>query len=262
MKSYVKKNKSAWENAYSHSQSSYKQIVHKLQKNPSEYVPRLLQDYLEVNDVKDKVIGQFACNNGREILSLALSYKPNKSFGFDISSNMIKDANQYANTLSIDATFIETDIYAISEEYNQSIDTLFLLIGVLFWFDDLDSFFNKCYNILKPGGKIYLLDGHPFTNMLAFDDEEGFIKEYPMLPVHSYFRSEPFIDHSMQYMSDYESETIEFTSYGHTLEAILSNFSTYFRLEYFKESNIDYLESFPTLNGHGVPLVFLLKGKK
>ena len=56
-----------------------------------------------------KTIGQFCCNNGRELLSLVKCGRAKKGIGFDIAENQVAFANEKAKELnlpSIDDAFI------------------------------------------------------------------------------------------------------------------------------------------------------------
>lgn len=259
MKSYIKNNQNAWDEAYRSSSVEYKDIVTNLKNSSVHYIPFALMPYLDAKDIKNKTIGQYACNNGRELLSIGLTHGASHMIGFDISPTMIKDANQSAQALNASARFIETDIYTLPTEYHHTLDTLFVLIGVLFWFDDLNAFFKSCHQVLKPNGVIYVLDGHPFTNVFAFEGEAGYNSSHPTLPVHSYFKKTPFIDQTMTYITEEKTKTT-FTSYVHTFEEIIEGFIPHFHLSTFKESNINALDTFPDLDQKGIPLVFFMKG--
>ena len=260
MKDYVKNNQQAWDEAYQHAPKSYKEIVNTLKDNPTYYLSDFLVNHLDENDVKDKDIAQFACNNGREILALGLSYGAKSIAGYDLSPTMIQDAIQSAKAFETPSHFQMMDLNDYTE--TRTFDTLFIMIGVLCWFDDLNTLFDACAKALKPGGKLYLIDGHPFTNVYAFDGEEDFNPDYPYLPVHAYFRKAPFIEHSaMGYVSDVIPKS-PFTSYIHTFEYIFEALLKKFTLTTFKESNKNLLGLFPELDKKDLPLVFLIKAQK
>lgn len=260
MKDYVKKNQQAWDEAYQHAPKSYKEIVKKLKNDPTHYLSDFLMNHLDENDVKDKDIAQFACNNGREILALGLHYCAKSITGYDLSPTMIQDASQSAKAFETPYHFQVMDLNHFTD--TRTFDTLFIMIGVLCWFDDLNTLFDSCAKALKPGGKLYLIDGHPFTNVYAFEGEEGFNPNFPYLPVHAYFRKAPFIEHSaMGYVSDVIPKS-PFTSYIHTFESILNTLLKQFTLITLKESNDNLLGLFPELHQKDLPLVCLIKAQK
>lgn len=264
MKDYIRANKRAWEDAYEHSKDAFKDIVTPLRKNPSHFIPLLLRENLDIKDITNKSIAQLACNNGREILSLGMTYNAKHIAGFDLAENMIEAAKKSARELDVKASFYAGNVLDIDASLDASFDTIFVLIGVLFWFESMSDFFATIHRLLKPGGRLYLLEGHPVTNMFAFEGEPEYDASRPFSPAHSYFKTTPFIDNDgMTYMSDEAYESPAFVSHVHTLESIMQSLLNQgFSLNMFKEDNTNYLNTFPELDGGNVPLVFLLKATR
>lgn len=264
MDDYISLNKRAWENAYQHSTSKYKDIVTPLKKDPSHYIPDLLSKHLDPADVKERSIAQLACNNGREILSIGLTHHASKMTGIDIAENMVEAAQKSAKALNAPAEFFAQNILELDSKWDAQFDTIFVLIGVLYWFKSVKDFFQVIQRLLKPGGRLYLMEGHPMTNVFAFENEVGYRKDAPFSPVHSYFKTTPFMDDDgMSYMTDDTYQSPTFVSHVHTFEAIIEGLIHQgFVLEHFKEDNTNYLGTFPELDGQGVPLVFFIKAKK
>lgn len=104
MKDYVKNNQVAWDEAYQHASENYKDIVSKLKTNPKQYLNPLILTHLDPHDVKDKDIAQFACNNGRELLSTGMTYQAASMTGFDLSPTMVQDANASAKAMDAPAS--------------------------------------------------------------------------------------------------------------------------------------------------------------
>lgn len=65
---------------------------------------------IEKIDFKGKIIAQFCCNNGRELLSL-MQLKSNYGVGFDIAENIIEQAKETARKANItNCDFVATNI--------------------------------------------------------------------------------------------------------------------------------------------------------
>lgn len=56
---------------------------------------------------------------------------------------------------------------------------VFITIGMLCWFDDLDELFQTIARCMKKDGVIIINEQHPFTNMLATESEEAYHPAYP-----------------------------------------------------------------------------------
>ena len=264
-KPYIKSNQAAWEEAYDQATPAYKDIVSRLKVNPSTYIPPRIQTHLNPLFFKGKDIAQLACNNGREIISLGLTHQANSITGFDLASNMIEAATQSAAAFDLNAAFYQRDILNIEPAFNARFDAIFILIGVLCWIDDLDALMGGVARLLKPGGTLYLYDGHPLTHVFAFPQDEGYIKEHPYTPVHSYFRKTPFVEfEGMGYLTgkSYQSKA-PFTSFLYTFEDIFKALINHdLRLTWFEEGSEDALANFPGLNNGPFPLTFYLNAKK
>ena len=66
---------------------------------------------LKKTDTEGKVIGQFCCNNGRELLSLVKCGKAAKGVGFDIAENQVAFANEKAKELGLPCEFEAANIW-------------------------------------------------------------------------------------------------------------------------------------------------------
>jgi len=264
-KSYLNANQKAWEEAYDKATPGFKNIVAKLQENPATFIPQRLLKRLNKNALKEGDIAQLACNNGRELLSLGLYYQARSMTGFDLASNMVDAANQSAQALNANAVFYRRDIQAIEDDFNEQFDAIFILIGVLCWIPDMHQLMQGVQRLLKPGGTLYLYDGHPFTHVFAFPQDEGYIKEYPTLPVHSYFRKEPFVEYDgMEYLTHqaYQSKA-PFTSFLYTFEDIFQALiKSNLKLSHFEEGAEDALANFKALDQGPFPLTFYLEATK
>jgi SAM-dependent methyltransferase len=110
------------------------------------------------------------CHAGRD--SLALAQRGATVTGLDFSGQAIAAANRLAMELGLAdrARFIEADLYdapkAILEP--QSFDLVFVSWGALNWLPDIRRWAAVVAHFLKPGGALYLAEGHPVA--MVFDD--------------------------------------------------------------------------------------------
>ena len=74
MEKYIEGNKAAWEEAFDNRDPSWgADIVERIQKEDYAFFNEDTKKVLQTIDTENKVIGQFCCNNGRELLSLVKS---------------------------------------------------------------------------------------------------------------------------------------------------------------------------------------------
>ncbi|MCR5684377.1 MAG: hypothetical protein K6G81_03015 [Lachnospiraceae bacterium] len=94
MDKYIEGNKAAWEEAFDNRDASWgADITERIQKEEYLFFEKEMADVLRTIDAEGKTIGQFCCNNGRELLSLVKSGKAAKGVGFDIAENQVVFAN-------------------------------------------------------------------------------------------------------------------------------------------------------------------------
>ena len=79
MEKYIEVNKAAWEEAFDNRDPSWgADITERIQKEDYPFFEKEMVDILRNTDTEGKTIGQFCCNNGRELLSLVKSGKASK----------------------------------------------------------------------------------------------------------------------------------------------------------------------------------------
>lgn len=109
------------------------------------------------------------CHFGRD--SLILASRGADVTGLDFSPSAIAAAGRLAAELGLACRFVEADLYdapaAIAEP--ASFDLVFVTWGALYWLPDICRWAEIVAHFLKPGGALYLAEGHPAA--LVFDDE-------------------------------------------------------------------------------------------
>ncbi|HEX9058913.1 MAG TPA: class I SAM-dependent methyltransferase [Clostridia bacterium] len=262
---FNKSNKMAWEEAFDNRKDGWcEDICKQIKSGGYPFLEKVLVEELNGFDFKGKTIAQFCCNNGRELLSL-LKIGAEYGVGFDIAENMVSFANMAAKNLQMNCNFVATDILNIDKSYYKAFDFIFITIGALTWFDDLEAFFGKVSDCLKDGGYLIINEAHPVANMLGINGEENFDASSPNKLVNSYFKCDPWIENQgMSYMSDPSKEYKEtFYSYSHTFADILNAIiKSNMQLKKLKEFEHDISGSFSELNFKGIPLSYILVANK
>ncbi|MBR3141938.1 MAG: class I SAM-dependent methyltransferase, partial [Clostridiales bacterium] len=161
MEKYIEGNKEAWEEAFDKRDESWgADITERINNEDYPFFNDETRTILKNTDTEGKVIGQFCCNNGRELLSLVKCGKASKGVGFDIAENQVAFANEKARELGLPCVFEAANIYDIDDSYKESFDMLLITIGALCWFDDLDRFFAVAAKCMKPGALIIINEQH------------------------------------------------------------------------------------------------------
>ena len=118
----------------------------------------------EIGSVDGKTLLHLQCHFGMDTLSLA-RLGANVT-GVDFSDKAIKFARQLSEELNIPATFIHSNIYDIPDVLNEKFDIVFTSNGVIGWLPDLYKWAEIIDYCLKPGGTFYIIENHPFGNLI------------------------------------------------------------------------------------------------
>jgi ubiquinone/menaquinone biosynthesis C-methylase UbiE len=250
---YVRANREAWNEAQGvHAVSRDYDIVADIRAGRLHVDMNLIDGIV----VKDKVIGQFCCNNGREALSL-VALGARECVGFDISDSFIEEAREMTEKLGYNCSFIRTDVSEI-ETHENYFDLVLFTAGALPWLQDMGLVFKKVSYVLKPGGTVIVSDWHPFMGMFAMPGETDYDPANPDKIAYSYFRKEPVIeDNGMDYVGGTTYKSKKFYSFSHTFAEILNALADNgISLARFDESPDDVIGSLGHFNGKGVPLSF------
>ncbi len=193
LKEISENNRKAWNQAMPYHQKNRNADLKKLFKD-SKFLTLDERDIQIFNNIgiKDKTIAHICCNNGRELIS-AVRLGAKSGIGFDISDEAIKEAKILAEIAGVQCKFVQTDAYDIDKINSETFDIVYFTIGGLCWLRDLQPIFNSVAKMLKPLGILYILDTHPFADVVLFEGDEGYDAEHPMNPGSPYFRSKPWI---------------------------------------------------------------------
>jgi SAM-dependent methyltransferase len=143
------------------------------------------------------------CHFGRDTLTLA--QRGADVTGLDFSAPAVAAAQALAAELGLAARarFVQSDLYdapaAIPEP--RAFDRVFVTWGAIGWLPDIRRWAEIVAHFLKPGGRLYLAEGHPAA--FVFDDAAPLPDGMPgyFAP---YFEREPIV---MDDPSDYADET-------------------------------------------------------
>ena len=264
MEEYIAGNKEAWEEAFDLRDASWgKDVTVRLQQEDYPFFNMDTVRVLRKYDMAGKTIGQFCCNNGRELLSLVKSSGAVKGVGFDIAENQVAFASEKAKELSLPCEFIAVNVLEIDKQFNEKFDFVLITIGALCWFKDLKVFFQVISRCMKRGGTLIINEQHPFTGMMAAPGEEEFNKDHPTECRYSYFEKEWTGNEGMHYITKRTYASKTFTDYSHPLSDIISSMcKNGLIITGMQEFDYDISETFGFLDNLGFPLSLILEAKK
>ncbi len=141
----------------------------------------------EIGDVRGKSLVHLQCHFGLDTLSLAR--RGAKVTGLDFSPNAVRTAQALAAEAKIDARFVQSNVYDAPAALGEAYDIAFVTWGAIVWLPDLHRWARVVAEVLKPGGFLYLLEGHPMA--LTLEQKKA---EDPLTPGWPYFQhAEPSV---------------------------------------------------------------------
>ena len=119
------------------------------------------------------------CHIGTDTLSLARLGA--RMTGLDFSPAALEQARRLADAVGADVDFVEAEVYdAPAVLGREAFDLVFTGIGALCWLPDIRRWAETVAALLRPGGRLFIREGHPMLWSLADARPDGMlVVEYP-----------------------------------------------------------------------------------
>jgi len=105
------------------------------------------------------------CHIGTDTLSLARLGA--RMTGLDLSPAALAEARRLAELTGTEIDYVEADTYsAVQVLGREQFDLVFTGIGALCWLPDIRRWARVVAGLLKPGGRLFLREGHPVLPVL------------------------------------------------------------------------------------------------
>lgn len=166
-------------------------------------------DLPRLPDLTNKNVVHLQCHIATDTLSLA-RLGAAKVAGLDLSPVSLAEARQLTSKAAggEKLSFVEGDVYAAPELLGEGAwDVVFTGIGSLGWLPDITRWAATVAMLLKPGGELFIREGHPVLFAVGDADVNRLVLEYP------YFETETPI------ISDVPSTYVRLEMEGKKFEA-------------------------------------------
>lgn len=111
--------------------------------------------------VRDARVINLQCSHGLDALGL-INAGAASVLGIDISSEMVRQARAKAAAIgSTSAEFLVGDVADLPAELNATADVIYTGRGSLPWILDLGAWSRSVSRLLRPGGYVFVFEGHP-----------------------------------------------------------------------------------------------------
>ncbi len=138
----------------------------------------------EVGDVTGKTLLHLQCHFGMD--TLAWARLGATVTGIDFSPEAVDRARRLAEEIGIEgARFLEANVYDAPDALDEQFDVVYTGIGALNWLPDIRAWARVAAGFVKPGGFLYLYEGHPM--LWSLDEDRA---ELPFQLKYPYFEAE------------------------------------------------------------------------
>lgn len=124
------------------------------------------------------------CHIGTDTVSL--SRLGARMTGLDFSSASVAQARRLAERAGDPVDFVESDVYAAVDVLGAGqFDLVYTGVGALGWLPDIRRWAQTVASLLRPGGRLFLHEGHPVLWALGYPRPDGLVTlEFPYFERH------------------------------------------------------------------------------
>jgi SAM-dependent methyltransferase len=118
------------------------------------------------------------CHIGTDTLSLARLGA--RMTGVDLSAASLAQAARLAGSAGADIRYVESDVYGAPQALGGArFDLVYTGIGALCWLPDIARWAQVVAELLRPGGRLFIREGHPMLWALDTDSDGRLELGYP-----------------------------------------------------------------------------------
>jgi SAM-dependent methyltransferase len=179
---YYRDNLAAWdERAPAHARSAGYKVRH-FHEDPA-YLSDVVQfDIPLLGDVSGLTGAHLQCHIGTDTISLAR--RGARMTGLDFSGESLAQARSLAEATGADVEFVQSDVYAAVDALGRErFDFIFTGIGALCWLPDVRRWAQVVHDLLKPGGFVFIREGHPMLWSMDESVDDELVAGYPYFEV-------------------------------------------------------------------------------
>ena len=157
---YLTVNRKNWDERAPAHAASPGYALDKFLGDPSYLSDVVRFDVPRLGDIRGLRGVHLQCHIGTDTVSLARLGA--RMTGVDFSPVAIAEARGLAERLGLDMDFVESDVYSVLDVLEPaSYDLVFTGIGALCWLPDIRRWAEVVAGLLRPGGRLFLREGHP-----------------------------------------------------------------------------------------------------
>ncbi|MFZ9309149.1 MAG: class I SAM-dependent methyltransferase [Candidatus Nanopelagicales bacterium] len=216
---YVEMNQANWDSRVSGHLTGYD--INTLRSKPDAISDVVRFDIPRIGDVKGLRGIHLQCHIGTDTVSL--TRRGANMVGLDFSEKSIEAARNIAKELGADIPYVLSNVYdtitALEDAgIEKNFDFVFTGVGALCWLPEIKPWAKVVSSLLKPGGFLFLREGHPMLWSIGESYPDGSIRvEY------EYFEGTGiYMEEEKSYTGDETLSSPGSISFNHSLSEIFN----------------------------------------
>jgi SAM-dependent methyltransferase len=193
---YAKVNLANWNSRVAHHVRGYQ--LDRFRTDPDFLSDVVRFDQERLGDITGMDVVHLQCHIGTDTLSLA-RLGARSVTGLDFSRPALDAASALATECEAAITYVESEVYSAVEALGpERFDLVYTGIGALCWLPDIKAWARTVATLLRPGGRLFIREGHPVLWALADPRPDGLlVLEYPYFETEGVRFSDDFsyVDH-------------------------------------------------------------------
>jgi SAM-dependent methyltransferase len=180
MSDYLEINRANWDERAPAHAASPGYAVQRLIDEPARLSEVVRFDRPLLGDIRGLRGVHLQCHIGTDTLSLARMGAT--MTGLDFSPASLAEARGIAERAGVAIDYVEADVYSAVEALGGpgQFDLVFTGVGALCWLPDIERWASVVAELLRPGGRLFMREGHPVLWALADDrDDDLLVLNYP-----------------------------------------------------------------------------------
>lgn len=172
-------NRSNWASRVAHHTASIEYGLERYRSDPAHISDVVRFDLPRLGDIAGLDVVHLQCHIGTDTLSLARLGA--RVTGLDFSPEALEAARRLSHDASPAVEYVESDVYSAADALGTArFDLVYTGVGALNWLPSVRRWADIVASLLRPGGRLFLREGHPVLWSLADARDDGVVAiEYP-----------------------------------------------------------------------------------
>ena len=178
MSAYIEVNRANWDSRVPHHVVGYD--LDSFRSDPAHLSHVVQFDLPRLGSIVDLDVVHLQCHIGTDTLSL-VRLGARSVTGLDFSRPALDAAARLASDCGVSIDYVESELYnAVSALGASRFDLVYTGIGALCWLPDVRRWAEVVAALLRPGGRLFIREGHPVLSSLGDPRPDGLLViEYP-----------------------------------------------------------------------------------